>query len=86
MLKNVVRICVFLALFSKVFCQSHLTQQDWDLASTINFRELAEYYQYGSTGCRVFKQGIFIYAVYFKILLRKKSEVSKLCGFVTTII
>ena len=41
---------------------------------------------YGSTGCRVFKQGIFIYAVYFKILLRKKSEVSKLCGFVTTII
>ena len=60
MLKNVVRICVFLALFSKVFCQSHLTQQDWDLASTINFRELAEYYQYGSTGCRVFKRGVQI--------------------------
>ena len=60
MLKNVVRICVFLALFSKVFCQSHLTQQDWDLASTINFRELAEYYQYGNTGCRVFKRGVQI--------------------------
>ena len=57
MLKNVVRICVFLALFSKVFCQSHLTQQDWDLASTINFRELAEHYQSGNTGCQVFKRG-----------------------------
>ena len=45
MTSNVVRICVLLALFSKIFCQSHLTQQDWDLASTINFRELAEYYQ-----------------------------------------
>ena len=46
---NIVRICVFLTLFSKIFCQSHLTQQDWNLASTINFRELAEYYQANNT-------------------------------------
>ena len=49
MTSNVLRICVLLALFSKIFCQSHLTQQDWDLASTINFRELAEYYQATNT-------------------------------------
>ena len=49
MTSNVLRICVLLALFSKFFCQSHLTQQDWDLASTINFRELAEYYQATNT-------------------------------------
>ena len=55
---NVVRICVLLALFSTIFCQSHLTQQDWNLASTINFRELAEYYQNGNTSYRVFKRRI----------------------------
>ena len=49
MTSNVLRICVLLALFSKISCQSHLTQQDWDLASTINFRELAEYYQATNT-------------------------------------
>ena len=42
MTSNFVKICALLNLVSAISCQNHLTQQDWDLASTINFKELVQ--------------------------------------------